>query len=169
MVCKVLLFVVLAVAYSPTLIAQAQSEPKPPAEQKKDSPSTMSEDVEILSDTMGVDFKRYLQQALFEIKRHWYDLMPDVAKPPIKKAGIVIIQFAIRKDGRIAGLHLNQSSVDTAMDRAAYGAITASDPFRPLPPEFSGSYLALRIRFRYNPNKFDSNPNPDRVPQSKQE
>ena len=168
MVRKVLLLALLAAAYSPMLIAQAQSEPTPPAEQRKESPPAMSEGVEILSDTMGVDFKPYLQKVMFEIKRHWYDLMPVVVKPPIMKAGIVIIQFAIRKDGTIAGLHLNQSSVDVTMDRAAYGAITASNPFRPLPPEFRGSYLALRIKFRYNPNKFDSNPNPDKVPPSKQ-
>lgn len=159
----------LIAAYSPAFSAQTQSEPKPPAEQKKDSPSAMSGDVEILSDTMGVDFKPYLQKAMFEIKRQWYARMPDVVKPPIMKSGIVIIEFAITKDGAVKGLHFNLSSEDTAMDRAAYGAITASDPFRPLPPEFSGSYVALRIKFHYNPNKFDSNPNPDKVPPSKQQ
>jgi hypothetical protein len=41
------------------------------------------------------------------------------------------------------------SSGDVALDRPAYGSITASDPFPPLPPEFTGPYLELRIRFYY--------------------
>ena len=46
-----------------------------------------------------------------------------------------------------------------AFDRAAYGRITASDPFPPLPHEFTGPYLGLRMTFRYNldPIKPDQN------------
>lgn len=168
MVRKVLLLALLVSPYSPTLIAQAQSEPTPPAEQKKESLPATSLDVQILSDTMGVDFKPYLQMAMFAIKRSWYNLMPNVVKPPTMKAGIVTIQFALRKDGRVTGLRLYQSSLDMEMDRAAYGAVTASDPFRPLPPEFRGLYLGLRIKFHYNPDKFDSNPRPDKAPSNKQ-
>ncbi len=32
------------------------------------------------------------------------------------------------------------------------GGITASNPFRPLPIDFKGPYLALRLRFYYNPD-----------------
>ena len=42
-------------------------------------------------------------------------------------------------------------SGDVPLDRAAYGGISASDPFSPLPHEFHGPYLALRITFFYNP------------------
>jgi hypothetical protein len=44
-------------------------------------------------------------------------------------------------------------SGDTALDRAAWGGITASNPFPPLPTDFGGQYLALRFRFYYNPDK----------------
>ena len=164
---KILLFALLVAAYSPTLIAQAQSEPTSPAEQKKDSPANMSGNVEILSDTMGVDFGPYLRPAIYEIKRHWYDLMPEVARPPILKSGIVIVEFAITKDGKIAGVHYNRTSGDIGMDRAAYGAVTASDPLAPLPSAFRGRYLALRIKFHYNPDRSDSGVAPDKVPPDK--
>jgi outer membrane biosynthesis protein TonB len=50
-------------------------------------------------------------------------------------------------------MRLSESSGDVALDRAAWGGITASNPFPPLPDEFGGSYLALRFHFYYNPQK----------------
>jgi TonB family protein len=52
-------------------------------------------------------------------------------------------------------MKLVASSVDTSLDRAAWGAITASNPFKALPSEFSGPYLRLRFRFFYNHDKAD--------------
>ena len=40
-----------------------------------------------------------------------------------------------------------------ALDRAAWGGITACNPFDPLPQQFKGDYLALRMHFYYNPEK----------------
>lgn len=109
-------------------------------------------DVDILTDTMGVDFGPYLQKVLYEIKKHWYDLIPEVARPPIMKRGNLIVEFAIKEDGSVAGLRYVRTSGDIALDRPAYGSITASDPFPRLPSEFKGPYIALRIRFYYNPD-----------------
>jgi len=39
------------------------------------------------------------------------------------------------------------------MDRAAWGGITASNPFDRLPEQFTGPYLALRMHYFYNPKK----------------
>ena len=50
------------------------------------------------------------------------------------------------------GLRYVAGSGDVALDRAAYGGITASNPFPPLPPEFGGQYLGLRFTFLYNPD-----------------
>jgi len=44
-------------------------------------------------------------------------------------------------------------SGDVALNRAAWGGITASSPFAPLPAEYKGPFLALRFRFYYNPKK----------------
>jgi outer membrane biosynthesis protein TonB len=48
---------------------------------------------------------------------------------------------------------LTGSSGDVSLDRAAWGGITNSNPFPPLPAEFRGQYLALRFRFYYNPDR----------------
>jgi outer membrane biosynthesis protein TonB len=61
----------------------------------------------------------------------------------------------ILKNGSIAGLAVVSGSGDVSLDRAAYGGITSSNPFPPLPSEFHGEYLALRFHFFYNPDKRD--------------
>jgi len=111
--------------------------------------------LDVLSDTMGVDFGPYLQRVLHDVKMNWYNLIPEAARAPIMKKGKVSIEFAILKDGRVAGMRLDSSSGDVALDRGAWGGITASNPFPPLPKEFGGQYLALRFRFYYNPDRSD--------------
>ncbi len=111
--------------------------------------------MEILSDTMGVDFGPYLARVLNDVRRNWYQLIPEVARAPLMKRGRVAIEFAIMKDGSVAGMRLVDPSGDVSLDRAAWGGITASNPFQPLPGEFRGNYLALRFRFFYNPDKHD--------------
>ena len=110
-------------------------------------------DLEILSDTLGVDFGPYLERLRITVQDHWYQIMPPSAMPPEMKKGMVIIEFAILKDGRIAGLRVVRPSGDTALDRAAYGGITYSEPLNPLPRNFGGDFLLLRARFYYNPDK----------------
>ena len=111
--------------------------------------------LDVLSDTMGVDFGPYLARVLHDVKMNWYNLIPEAARAPLMKKGKVSIEFAILKDGRVAGMQLAGSSGDVALDRAAWGGITASNPFPPLPGEFGGQYLALRFHFYYNPDKSD--------------
>jgi TonB family protein len=110
-------------------------------------------DLDILSDTRGVDFGPYLARVLHLVRNNWYNLIPEVARAPLMKQGKVSVEFAITKDGKVAGMRLSESSGDVALDRAAWGGITASNPFPPLPDEFGGSYLALRFHFYYNPQK----------------
>lgn len=111
--------------------------------------------MDVLTDTMGVDFGPYLQRVLHDVKMNWYNLIPESARAPIMKKGKVSIEFAIMKDGSVAGMKLIATSGDVALDRGAWGGITASNPFPPLPGEFGGQYLALRFHFYYNPDKSD--------------
>jgi TonB family protein len=104
---------------------------------------------EILSDTMGVDFGPYLEIIKREVKKNWYSLIPESV---LFKKGEVSIQFSILKDGQVAGLHYVTGSGDVSLDRAAYGGISASTPFPPLPTEFTGPNLTLRFDFFYNLN-----------------
>ena len=106
---------------------------------------------DILSDTHGVDFGPYLSRAIESIRINWYNLIPEEARPPLLKHGKVAIRFLITSNGKVAGLFVERPSGDVPLDRAAYGGITASDPFSPLPNEFHDPYIALRITFFYNP------------------
>jgi len=108
--------------------------------------------LEVLSDTEGVDFSPYLKRVVDNVRENWYRIIPESAE---MKKGNLAIEFVILKDGSIAGLKLVSSSGDIALDRAAWGGITASNPFPQLPAEFNGKFLALRFKFMYNPDKED--------------
>jgi TonB family protein len=111
--------------------------------------------LEVLSDTQGVDFGPYLSRVLQAVRMNWYNLIPEAARPPLLERGKVSIEFAILPDGKVAGMRITGPSGDVSLDRAAWGGITASNPFAPLPSEFHGPYLALRFHFYYNPAKGD--------------
>jgi len=118
-----------------------------------DPRGNVQSDLEILSDTMGVDFSAYLARLTHDIRLNWYNLVPEVARPPLRKTGKVTIDFVILKNGGFSGLAIVGPSGDIALDRAAKGGITAVNPFQPLPSNFRGPYLALRYRFYYNPDR----------------
>jgi hypothetical protein len=106
---------------------------------------------EILSDTQGVDFRNWLIRWHRETQNTWDPLIPDEVNPPILKSGMVIIRFRVLPNGRLedGSVQLEGRSGDTALDRAAWGALTGSN-YPPLPSEFHGKYLELRATFMYN-------------------
>ncbi len=107
--------------------------------------------VQILSDTQGVDFSSWLARWHYETERTWDPLIPDEVNPPISKSGAVAIEFKVLPNGRLMpdSVHLVGRSGDTALDRAAWGALTGSS-YPPLPSDFHGPYLELRAYFLYN-------------------
>jgi TonB family protein len=105
--------------------------------------------LEVLTDTMGVDFNPYLARVLHDVKQSWYSLIPESAQ---WKKGRVVLEFYILKDGSVAGLKVVGSSGDAYLDRPAYGSIVGANPLPPLPKEFPGPYLGLRFSFYYNLN-----------------
>jgi len=106
--------------------------------------------VDILSDTMGVDFGPYMQRVIFDTKRAWYPIIPEAAQPPLLKQGVVAIRFKIMPDGSVKEMKLEGPSGDVSLDRAAWGGITGASPYPPLPKEFKGPFLELRFYFLYN-------------------
>jgi len=108
--------------------------------------------VDILSDTMGFDFNPYLQRIFHTVDRKWRILMPESVYPPILKKGMVFIEFSIMKDGSVQGEKVVGPPTDTDLVRAAWGSITISAPFPPLPSEFPGQYLMLGFKYFYNLN-----------------
>ena len=103
--------------------------------------------VDILSDTQGVNFNPYIQKILREIYEQWIPLLPDETRPPISKTGTTLIRFTILPDGRVSAMNLDGSTHDDAINKAAWGSINAVGQFPPLPKEFHGPNLELRIDF----------------------
>jgi hypothetical protein len=66
-----------------------QSNP-PPVSQKAEPPADASDQkpqetygpLDVLSDTMGVNFGPYLQKVLHDVRANWYNLIPESAKSP---------------------------------------------------------------------------------------
>lgn len=105
--------------------------------------------VEILSDTLGVDFGPYIKRLLRILYDSWLPLIPEETRPPLNKEGSTLIRFTINKDGTLApgAMHLDASTHDEAIDRAAWGSIVGVGQMPPLPKNFTGPNLELRIDF----------------------
>jgi TonB family protein len=117
------------------------------------APRNIGVGVDVLSDTQGVDFSPYFRQSLQMIRSSWISLLPQEARPPFtaqNAQGETVIRFTIAPDGKIIAMHIDESSKQAKLDRAAWGAITGVGQFPALPKDFSGPNLELRIHFKVN-------------------
>ena len=98
----------------------------------------------------GVDFRDYINRLLAALKRNWEAVMPESAR--MGDRGVVFTTFSINPDGSVSSPDpaLERTSGKEPLDNAAMSAIHASNPFEPLPKQFHGPYLKLRIVFIYN-------------------
>lgn len=133
--------------------AAAQGGPQFGGDSGASAPSAhsgMNGGVDILSDTMGVDFGPYMKRIIYDTERAWWPIIPQVAQPPLSKQGRTGIRFKILPDGSVKEMILELPSGDVSLDRAAWGGITGASPYPPLPKQFKGKYLELRFWFLYN-------------------
>lgn len=106
--------------------------------------------VEVLSDTGGVNFSPYIHGILHTIYGAWVGLMPAEARSPELVKGETEVRFTINPDGELVAMHLDARAKDEGLNRAAWGAITAAQRFPPLPADFKGPNLQLRVHFVVN-------------------
>ena len=148
-----------------SLVAQTNIPPAEPkasaASQIKESPQEKTSPIEILTDTMGVNFNPYLTPVLQSVRQRWYQFIPESAAT---KKGKVVLELFILPNGSMTGLRMVESSGDVALDRPAWGSIAGRNPFPPLPAEFKGPYLGLRFVFIYNDSFVSSPLNPQTQP-----
>lgn len=123
---------------------------------QKEAPAKSNGPIDVLTDTRGYDLHPYLtEKVLPTIKQNWYNLIPEVARPPIMKQGEVILEFKLSRDGKLTDLRLKKSSGDVSLDRAAFGGVAYSSPLSPLPSDYQCRDVSLRFHFYYNPDKKD--------------
>jgi TonB family protein len=104
--------------------------------------------MQLLSDPNGADFVPYIRQILQTIKRNWLAVQPESVR--MGRRGKVVLQFAIKKNGTVDKVVFEEHSGADPLDRAAVAGISASNPLPPLPPEFKGDRVVLRLNFMYN-------------------
>jgi protein TonB len=104
--------------------------------------------MQLLSDPMGVDFKPYLAQVLAAVKRYWMAIWPESAR--MGRSGRVEIQFSIDRNGTVPKLVIASGSGAEALDRAAVAAIGGSVPFPALPKAYKPDLIKLQLNFAYN-------------------
>lgn len=59
--------------------------------------------------------------------------------------GTAIVSFTIDRNGRLLERHLNQSAGSPALDREALGLLDRSQPFPPLPPDYTEVQLTMVV------------------------
>jgi TonB family protein len=104
--------------------------------------------LELRSDPQGVDFRPYMMQVLAAVRRNWFAVYPEAAR--LGQRGEVVLEFAIEKRGAVQKVVFSSESGAKALDQSAVAAISASNPLPPLPLEFKGDRIVLRMTFLYN-------------------
>jgi TonB family protein len=104
--------------------------------------------LQLKSDPMGIDFKPYLAQILVSIRTNWMAVYPESAR--LGRRGRVTLAFVITKRGVVDKVTMPTASGTEGLDRAAIAAISASNPFPPLPSDFKGDRIVLEVNFVYN-------------------
>jgi len=89
-----------------------------------------------------------MNQVVNRVRSNWYSLIPEIAR--LGKKGRVVIVFTITANGTIENPRIVANSGADPLDRAAFGSITASNPFAKLPAGFDGDHLDLQFTFLYN-------------------
>ncbi len=100
---------------------------------------------EIQFDTKGVEFGPWIRRFVAQVKRNWF--IPYAA---MSMKGHVVITFNVHKDGTITDLNVVGPCPVESFNTAAYGALSASNPTQPLPPEYSADKAFFTVTFFYN-------------------
>jgi TonB family protein len=94
-------------------------------------------------DTRGVDFGPWLRRFIAEVYRNW-----NVPESAYAMRGVVVLQFNIHKNGRIADITVFRPSAIEGFNIAAYNAIWASR-LDPLPEEYDLDPAFFTVTFFY--------------------
>ena len=100
---------------------------------------------EIQFDTKGVEFGPWIRRFIAQVKRNWF--VPYAA---MNMKGHVVITFNVHKTGAITDLNVIGPCPIDSFNTAAFGALSASNPTQPLPPEYPSDKAFFTVTFFYN-------------------
>lgn len=104
------------------------------------------------TDDQKRDLDKLFSDLSKKVRERWYELIPDVARPPRLKVGVVVVKFSISRDGRVNHPTYECSAGDEELDRAALIAVAKTKRSKRL-PESAPEPLWVTFTFRYNPPK----------------
>jgi TonB family protein len=133
---------------APATRAQEQA-PQASSRAAVQAPRSALSAAEILTPTNGVDFSGYIGKTMTTVKKNWIAAMPPEFYAGAK--GKATVEFQIESDGKIENILLKTSSGTDSLDQAALKGVRDSSPLEPLPPNFRGSFVTLRLSLTYNP------------------
>lgn len=93
-------------------------------------------------------FPWYIEAVLTKLEISWVKPYLSDAAP---KEYTAVVYFVIERNGQVDQVTIEQSSGIPALDRSAQSAVLGASPFPPLPPQWTESNLAFRIRFTHTP------------------
>jgi hypothetical protein len=99
-------------------------------------------------DSKGVEFGPWLRRFIAQIRRNW--IIPQAAM--MLKGHVSITFFVDKATGRISELKVLRPSDIDAFNNSSYGALAASNPTYPLPPEYPDDRAFFTVTFYYNEN-----------------
>lgn len=102
---------------------------------------------EIQFDTKGVEFGPWVRRFVAQVKRNWLPMIPQAA---MSWSGHVVITFNVHKDGSLTDVSVVGPCPIDAFNTAAFGALKASNPTEPLPPEYPSDKAFFTVTFFYN-------------------
>jgi TonB family protein len=96
-------------------------------------------------DSKGVEFGPWIRRFIAQVKRNW--MIPMAA---MTMKGHVVMTFVVHKDGSITEIDVAGPCPVQAFNRAAQGALIASNPTQPLPAEYPDDHCFFTVTFFYN-------------------
>jgi TonB family protein len=96
-------------------------------------------------DTKGVEFGPWIRRFVERVRNNW-----NVPMAAMSLKGHVVITFNIHKSGAITDLQVVGPCPIDSFNAAAYGALVASNPTDPLPPEYPDEKAFFTVTFYYN-------------------
>jgi TonB family protein len=96
-------------------------------------------------DTKGVEFGPWVRRFIAQVRRNW--IVPYAA---MSMKGHVVITFYVHKDGTLTDVNVIGPCPIEPFNNAAFGALSASNPTVPLPPEYPSDKAFFTVTFFYN-------------------
>jgi len=96
-------------------------------------------------DTKGVEFGPWVRRFIAQVRRNW--IVPYAA---MSMKGHVVITFYVHKDGTLTDVSVIGPCPIEPFNNAAFGALSASNPTVPLPPEYPSDKAFFTVTFFYN-------------------